>query len=531
MPWALLTHDDSIEALEDVLLKLYGVVPPNLKECSSLISYYNKVCDACKNLGNQWSNVSGITDENYFLFTSTPTNTHKLDYLVIDTLFHVRKQELAKDSYTSSTRFFEDSIRLLSSLKEAQKSMGGATMSKPEISESQKTNDQEEKKVVPSPAHMTKNFQDLWDSQPNRWISLFGISRSNTDLSEGNTTNYQIPSFLKDYLVLSLHTIVKNPLSTLGGEEISNHKLKRFLSYYYPAWAKALELHAQDDMASESNINNEIDQVLTLYVMERTHDVESMAFLVQNQVQHLDFETVRDAFLPMYFVPNPLAKREYMRVLFDVLSEERVISTGFDWWEDGKDLIAQVTPTATPAQTVATNLKHVEEYLRYLATVYYPVLSACFYVGFKKKYPRSEDLQQAKNELLGYIRDQKVTEKYRDQIGRLSGAAKYFDTADLVLARKYYTRLRQEAWLPDSPVEKWATEMQINFVDADNKYQRAMLQAVIRAKVQNDGDPDPVFPSDKKTAEALYTLWDVLMDPRISDRMTELKNLFNKNGG
>lgn len=524
--WPLLTHNVSVEALEENLFKLYGIVPPDLKACSSLSSFYDKVCDACKNLGNQWPNVSGITDENYFLFKSRPTDTHKLDYLVVDTLFHLRKQELAGDGYTSSAQFFEDNIEVLSYLKTAQKSMGGVAKVASKTAGDKGANTQGNAEGVPSPSNLNKNFQELWDNQPNRWISTFGITRSNTDLSKDNKTNYQIPSFLKDFFVLSLYTIKKNPFYAQGDREMTPYGLKRFLSYYYPSWVKALELQSKEDDTSEDKNNNEIDQLLTLYAMERFYDVESMVFLVKEPVEHLAFETVRDAFLPIYFVPNPLAKREYMRCLFEVLDEKRVLSTGFDWWEIGKDTIAQVAPTVTPAQAAATNLKHVEEYLRYLATVYYPVLSACFYVGVRKKYPGPEDLERAKTELLGYVRSENVIKKYRDQIGRLSEEAKFFDTGDLVKAGKYYAKIRQEAWLPDSPVEQWVTKIQLNYVDANNLYRRAMMQAVIRAKVQEDDDPDAVFPSDKKTAEALYTLWEILTDPRISDRMTELKNLF-----
>lgn len=527
-PWPFMSRESCADTLTTTLWELYGVQCPEAGSFSSLKLYFEKVCEACANMGGRQSvsKASGVTDENYFAYTPKEllddllANTHKLDFLVMDTLFHIRKEELEGENYASFNSFYDNNAKVLLSLKaESEGNKQKKNSSKKDTRDGSYTASNLSSRFK---THMTTAEDD--GSGINRWESLFGISR-NSPKEKGGPTNYCIPRFMSQLLILTADTIAKNPYCPSVALPVEINMVKLFFTAHYPAWASALIQAEKGDARGRSVQDDEIDCLLSMYAMCRLYDPESMVYWGHNQHRTtLKIETIMDALLPIYVVPNPLGKQAYLELVFNMLEGE-IAFTNFDWWEDGEDVIAKVVPTFTTSETAAHNLKRAGEYLRYLGMIYYPVLSACFYAGFRKTYPK-EKMQEAKNILMAYVQDENLMGKYKDHIEELCSRMKRFCNHEWEIAATYCNKLKKEFWMSDSPIEKWQDRTSLHYINHENVYQKTILNAVIREKVQ--GETEPILETKAKSLGQLIDLVRLLSSPKASDTVTELINLLNE---
>lgn len=495
--WAFLYHEQDEELLEEYLFKLYGIVCPNVTPYDSLKSIYQKVIQACSKIG-AFAGKEGTTDTNYFTLGAPDFSgtSDLLDFLVIDCLFQIRHYETQNDTYRSFGTFYHSNIGfLIEAINKPTKSSenGGIT----------RLDDYTDTKTTYS------NFSTALQEaiMHTQWQELFGIRQ------EKENANYTIPRFMDHLLILTLDTIMKNPYgknknrrireaypdkkkrtkantvaivpgkrTRSGGSELSPNSTRTFFKMHYPKWISAFKAPK-----SSGSIDDEIDRLLSLHVMERVYDLESMLFFINNKDRtSFKIETIMESLGHVFFVPNPLKKSEYLEWIFQVIESPQIVDTQFDWWERGKEVIATITQSVTPVEAAATNLKLAGDYLRYIATVFYPVLTSCFYVSLKKIFPEEQTSsnQMMKKHLLHYVKEQHLLEKYLDKGEQHCSAMASFNLAEWKLAAHYCLSQATKIWADPNTMREWEKAMTLQYTEVDNKYQDVMMNAVIRAKVQ-----------------------------------------------
>lgn len=452
--WGIFTCDMEKKDLEDLLWRLWGVECPRLPERISIEELYEKTKKACLAVGGHLDKT-WVTDEDYIWWlyddqTNKPKSitlkddAYKLDYLVLHTLFQIQKEELDPDD--ARFRSLADFLN----------------------------NDYDWKDTSFYSKLLTKYY--VQDDGPC-FLKLFGIDRNS------ERGNYRISKFLEKLTRDSLKTIKSNPYT----KDCNGVQVKKFFKKHYLPFVE--EYGSPSEEVTESIDEqvygkSEIDSLLTYYALERIYDVGSMTYLVENrESMAVIFQFLLDLALPLYFVPNPQGKSIYLDLWTKVLSPKNhnVVFTRFDWWETGEEVFGSSMPKYTGAEVAAQNLKKAQEYFKYLAQVYYPVLTAAFYVAFRYSY---QDMNEGKTALVRYAKSRNLLNQYKQRMAAQCAAISYFEPKEWVKAAEYYAMIKREVWQSEENAQRWMSKTSVDYQNAGELYLNQILKALIREKVE-----------------------------------------------
>lgn len=453
--WGLFTHELDQTHLRLVLQRLWGIECPHMPKGASIEAIYERTKEACLIVGGHIEK-SWVTDEDYFSYLSVSKSTgiervklkedaYKLDYLVLDTLFLLQKAGLdpINKRYRSLAEFSE-------------------------IDCDYKEQSYYNKKII---KYFSKRDTPFF-------LKNFGIERSSED---SNYSNYRISKFLDRLLMDSLKTIEKNPYT--------NDRTWKQIRYFFKNCCLPFvgRIKPPEDPSAKSAAPNndkyDVDRLLTYYAIERLYDVGSMVYLVLNQEKMTGrFQHLLDLVPSLYFVPNPQGKDIYLDLLTRILNLDDVVTTRFDWWNNAsEEVIASKVQRFSDAEVAAENLIIAGEYLSYLAQVYYPVLTATFYVAFADSY---EDEEESKNALIRYAKDHDLLNRYEERLEKQGAIMMTFKPKEWEMTAEYYSLLRERVWLNEGTVQQWKAKTTVDYLDSRDLYLDQLLKTLIREKVE-----------------------------------------------
>ena len=461
--WSLFSHETDMETLGNTLHCYFGVKYPQVEPGTRLEDIYEQVLQACNKVGARPGSNYGVSDINYFcsptlgiskiiesaFLSKTNPLAHplyqkidpkKLDYLVLNTLFLLRRDELADESYKSLNVFCGLGPR--------------------------------------DPSTIVRNLNDIFRKETESYFPKnFRIEQA-----VKSKTNIHPSKFLGRVLHHTIRTIRHNPYMETG--DISGKTVKLFFDSYKECESDWIEYFPppKDDSPRKPYSDEDLDMLLSYYAMERLYDTSSMIYLTKNR-EHLPGTNndYLDLSVPLYLIPNPQGKTEYLKFMSGIFQYDEVIPTQFDWWQASEREIMSISYRMTHAEASAANLTHMGEYFRYMSTVYYPVLSACFYVAVNKCYPTRE---QAIAVLLDYAYKQDLLGVFQNRLKKQVYVLKHFDDQEWDIAALFYTELRKHVWKNEKTALLRKCETSISYATSSDLYTEAILNAVIRKKVE-----------------------------------------------
>lgn len=461
--WGLFTHELNQTNLRLVLQRLWGVECLHMPKGASIEDIYKRAKEACLAVGGHIEN-GWVTDKDYFSYI--PANkrsrtegvilkedAYKLDYLVMNMLFLLQKAELdaANKKYKSLAEFSE-------------------------IDCDCKEQSYYNKKMI-------KYFSK--ESAPF-FLKNFGIERSKED---SNYSNYRISRFVDRLLMDSLKTIERNPYI----KERTWKQIRYFFKNCYLPFVDRIKLQKESFIECDaSNNNNNLENLLTYYALEQLYDIGSMEYLVLNQERMAGrFQHLLDLVPALYFVPNPQGKGIYLDLLTRILNLDKVVPTRFDWWNHtNEEVIASKVQRFSDAEVAAENLIIAGEYLGYLSQVYYPVLTATFYVTFADSY---EDENERMKVLIRYVKDHDLLNRYEDRFQKQGAIMMEFKPKEWEMAAEYYSILREKIWLNEETAQQWKAKTTVDYLDSGELYLDQLLKTLIREKVAFKRFHEPKF--------------------------------------
>lgn len=466
-PWGLFCHESDLDLLEASLLLFWGIKPLHMKQGSSVEDIYTITEYLCQHIGGRAEN-DGVSDKNYFLDAiATPqSEINKLDYLVLDSLFLLRQEELTPSKYRSSSAFLDTLFK------------GHDTKT------------------------ISKNFKDFYDTENSYFPKNFGIKKTGSE----KRGNYSIPVFLDSLLLWTIESSTSNPYlgeKTPSQKTISSFFLKNY-SELIRYFSSNSDLSEARQIIDKSHADAALDRLLTYYALDRLFDADSMIRIILGRDDlPARIDDVADIVLPLYFIPNTLEKWKYLDLMFQSIQGEKILSTQFDWWNEGAGSIGTLTAQATKIETAAINLTKIGEYFRYLSMVYYPVLTATFYTLFRRCYPILED---GKRLLLSYADNHKLLSVYETRMLEQVNIFAEFHPRDWRQTIKYYSYIKEGVWMDEATTRKWKNQTTIRYVEDDGTYLDTLTQAVIRKKVEFQRVADPVLLSEKQSRDMMTGL-------------------------
>lgn len=433
------SHDTDPEHLEEILQSQYGITFEKeemdpLKKSSSI----QDICDLASKMCNgaitkmakpQSEKQGAVTDQRFFHGLKAQDDpillkpqSHNHEYLAIDGLFHIRKRSIQEngeeDFHSSFFEFFDD-------MRE-------------KIPEQNMPRDDD---------NLSKSMSDVF--MPSIYSDFWGLHRNQ------NNTNCKLPKFMDHFLLLLLKTIKNNPyagnqqelLEAAKNAQRKSHeeeqaRVREFLKSLgvrlpdLPTTAQTKDVPLRystktldnfygrlqtffinqdfyqrlDDLYYRKRAEGEDpkeykahiqDRWIAMYLADRLFDLDTIVYLLQKlstvTSNMLDIDhAILPALIPIFFVPNIFDKKVYCDIVVNVLSYDHKVQTQFLGLSvpTGMLLITGQNPEDVFVDIHYHNLNMCKQYLHFLSALYFPVLSACFYVLLHKVYDDPKRIQE-----------------------------------------------------------------------------------------------------------------------------------------
>lgn len=424
--WQFFSHETDIGILKQTLHNLYGIRLDELSSPKSLDDILECVLELCRKLE--------ASDERFFNIIRRKMDTHLLDYLVTDALFHLRKDCFRGQAHSSLNQFLSAASPRYSANSIDFSNFNGLTKQ----------------------GFMTSLYPMLTGVHPNV-----------------ANCNYSIPKFMDRLLFLLIMTIRKSPF------RYRTSTVQSSFSTLNTFFIKG-DLHAKAWSIYEDDLGN---RCIASYLVNRLFDLDTISYIanrLNNPQSSLKPETVVSHLEPIFFVPNTFGKQAYCDLLFDVLASKRAIDTRFDHFNQPLGTIAYEPQTKSPLEIEAANLTSCNQYLLFLATIYFPVLNACFYVLLNKAYPESKD---ADAELVKYLeqQDYQTQHKQMDQVRKKT--LQNFSAQEKRCFSQIYAQIINTL-SDEQRRQEWIRRTSLNYIYPDSPHQAAILETVMKEKIR-----------------------------------------------
>lgn len=347
--WDFFSHTTNFKKLIKILNEQYEIDCDDIEVPANVNEIYQISLELCENLvqlpydDSDFLCPSRITDKKFFSEWSIKDDSqdyHLFQYLCVDALFHIEK-EMELTEHMTIYPFFENTKDYLIDLSQM-----------PDYG----------------------NFADLRkkDFMESIYAELLGL------LSEPKHT----PKFMDRLLSLLIHRIKKNPYCK--AQDSSFESLRTFFLDFF---------HYVSKLYPEEKDKQYIANYLA-YRLFPVHTITFVSQVLSELKLPVDSNMVLDAYLPLFFLPNVFSAPFYLELTLFKLPDCPV-STVFDemFYPEEKN-----KPITSNFDIIQNNLLKHRKYFLFMDTVYFPVLSSCFYVLLKKAF--SSDLKTIKKQLV-----------------------------------------------------------------------------------------------------------------------------------
>lgn len=220
--------------------------------------------------------------------------------------------------------------------------------------------------------------------------------KKETDTGRG--PNIMIPKYLENIIGLFTYTINKNPFRCFDNQyDTVTKKISTEVLFKY--FCRSFNLLSKVNMNYNFFEADELERVKSFFVFDVFFDFDNIVYIDKkmNELFREDdyFKTeAKKVLYQCYLIPDVFGKTEYIDFIFD----EYLIEDN-EYYEDlsNEQILMEKFQ----------KLKNTKELIMFLSKVYFPVLSACFYVLAHEKYGSEENAYKAlsdfiKKEILEY---------------------------------------------------------------------------------------------------------------------------------
>lgn len=457
--WSFFSHSTAPRTLKNILKKRYGIdctgkVEPDIQKI------YQLTLDCCKSLGGIDS--EGATDQNFFPDISSNRDTQLLDYLVVDALFHIRKEIAFQDKspiHKAFNHFFEEQGKTFSRL--------GIEMD------------------IPTPKTFRKYLEQLLFQ--NIFHDFLKTSKGSDDSKKHK---YEIPKFMDRLLFLLIGTIRQNPYCAQSEIDLFSSLETYFTENEF--FETVQQLYHKDKG----------NQYLANYLTARIFDVDTVVYLASELRQwdrSIRLKKISSYLFPLFFVPNIFGKRAYCDFILDILKGQRKVIVRSDYWKNPnkKKKSFDIAPSL---QTDLHNLKRCKRYLLFLSTIYLPLVNHCFYVFLRKSCQDKDSkvaLKKADHLLISYLNDRNQQPWYENRINDWKERMKKLDEKEKeFFVQMYFSKIQ----LLSNPqrMQDWQSAISIDYAPSKHPYQHEIIKTILKYKVEKEPDILPSHPINTK---------------------------------
>lgn len=421
--WRFFAHETDLAILEQTLANLYGIHLNHFQCPTNLNKLFEHALMLCGSLSTN--------DQTFFDHVSKEMQSNLLDHLVIDALFHVRKDHSKETVHRSLQQFIEEISKHYSTGR-----VDSANFSR----------------------YMKQDFMS------SLYPPLLRLAHN------APNSNYRVPKFMDRLLFLLITTIKKSPYRYSTPSDISFSMLKTFFV--------SGDICAKIRSAYQDDVGN---QCIATYLSNRLFDIDTMVYIIdklRNRTSPFTHETILPYLMPIFFVPNTFGKRAYCDLMFDLLDRNHEISTHFDHWNRPNDEIGYVKADQTPTQIEETNLIKCKQYLMFLSSTYFPVLNACFYALLLKTYTHLADIDAI---LSRYINQSDIQHRAELQENDWKAKLSQFDSKEKTHFAQLYQQIH-DTFSNEGKYQQWQSLTSLNYLSPNSPYQKAILETVLKEK-------------------------------------------------
>ena len=260
-----------------------------------------------------------------------------------------------------------------------------------------------------------KEFQDV------EWLNDFRIFTKKWD-----EIFSEFSPFLSQTAFLIIQYIRSNPYckktkkdKTTGYSSLTLEKLIKFMTIMYNQTSPKMINFKYKDPAL---------QAASYYYLDQLFDFENISHIAAELASrpNIKGELLNNIINVIYqsiLIPNPFSKKKYINELFFLIDEKPEVSCRFRMFKLKNPHMKEhgISSDRSTTQIEYKNLILYREYIQYLSKIYFPILSACFYVllfeVFGKNSSEDSKREDFNNiyELLSYIAEKKVLPYYDKQ--------------------------------------------------------------------------------------------------------------------
>lgn len=459
--WSFCFHEADIGKLATVLKEQYGIDTEPIECCEeSIPDIYDRAFTLCSRIGasgmdasvedNEWGcwgvgafdtigGREGATDSSYFpaLFSEEDVRQGKMDYLVLDALLHICEEEAGDEKET-----FNSIITKMETDKKV-------------------STERANQHILLKNYLLPSVFKDILNIS---WHETQAPDQTTKKETGSSRIRYDIPAFLDRFAYFLNANIRKNPYRS-NEKALGFKSLHTFFSF------------GMEGVYSTYEGKSTEEQLLVDYLMDRMFDVDTVTYLVKRlSKMELAISTTQhlETLVQVLFVPNPFAKKTYLDTMLFVIQENEEVHTKGEQWRGSEETREG---DLTRVQREEEHRQKCAEYIRFLAQVYYPVLTSCFYLLFRKSYPKGKDAYVA---LKSYIEDRHLKEEYDKRIKNRKCNMETLtkDGKDLFVAA--YRQLREIICNKDVWAE-WVDAMKVDYVST-RRYQEELTMTILKKK-------------------------------------------------